>query len=109
MMSAIRRLSAIVFLSLLFCSSYAQPEDPPKSPSGDKPYKVLTSGRQITIKSTKDISHIMLWTRNGNRVIEQKNINANTYSFKIPVNDKFFFLMVGLETGKIYTEKIGVN
>jgi hypothetical protein len=77
--------------------------------SGPKPYKILTSGKQITIKSQKNISHIMLWTTGGNRVVEQKEINNPTVSFTVPVNQKGFYLMVGLTDGRIYTEKLGVN
>ena len=51
----------------------------------------------------------MLWTTGGNRVVEQKEINKSSYSFTIPVNQKAFYLMIGLVGGKVYTEKIGVQ
>lgn len=107
-----RRLLAVAALSALFLVGKTQPvgtTDDPPAKKIVKPYKVLTSGKEITIKSTKDIQHVMLWTTGGNRVIEQKEINASTYKFTIPVSEKVFFLMVGLEDGKIYTEKIGVR
>ena len=109
MSSAIRRLMAVAILSLFFFASQAQSDNdwPPKKDV--KPYKVLTSGKQITIKSSKDIKHVMVWTSGGNRVIEQKEINTGSYTFTIPVNQKSFFLMIGLEDGKIYTEKIGIQ
>jgi len=103
MLSAIRRLLAVVFLSIYMFTSQAQ------SVKEVKPYKILTSGKQVTIKSTKNISNVMLWTNNGNRLVEQREINDDTYSFTIPVNGKFFFLMVGLANGKIYTEKLGIR
>lgn len=111
-MSAFRRLIAATFLSVLFFSTQAQRANLPVIPQNikeNKPYKVLTNGKQVTIKSTKDIDHIMLWTSRGNRVVEQKEINAAIFTFKVPIDDKFYFLMVGLEGGKIYTEKIGVR
>ncbi len=111
-MFTFRRLIAATFLFVLFFSTQAQSGNIPVTPKTikeAKPYKVLTSGKQVTIKSTKDIDHIMLWTSKGNRIVEQKKINAASYTFKVPVDDKFFFLMVGLEGGKIYTEKIGVR
>jgi hypothetical protein len=74
-----------------------------------KPYTLMTSGKQITIKSSKTIQQIMLWTSNGNRVVEQKGINTSSYTVNIPVNHKAFFLMIGLNDGKVYTEKIGVQ
>ncbi|HMU45444.1 MAG TPA: hypothetical protein PKC72_03700 [Chitinophagaceae bacterium] len=105
MMSAAIRLLAIVSFSLFSLVSQAQGDS--KEKKEPKPYKVLTSGKQITIKSNKDISHVMLWTSRGNRVIEQREINSGSFSFTIPINDKFFFLMVGMNDGKVYTQKIG--
>ena len=105
MLLTARRLIAIVSFSLLFCIAKAQPSGDPKE---NKPYKVLTTGKQVTIKSNKNIQHIMLWTTQGNRVVEERNINAATYVINIQVSQKTFFLMVGLNNGKIYTEKIGI-
>ena len=106
MMSAIRRLFAVAFLSLLFFEASAQ------SPGGtkdNKPYKILTSGKQLTIKSSKQIRNVMVWTTGGDRVVEQKEVNASSYVISLPVNQKSFFLMVGFPDGKVYTEKIGVQ
>jgi len=101
---SVNRLLAIVALSVSLQVTAAQP-----FAKETKPYKILTSGKNITIKSTNNINHIMIWTNGGNRLIEQRSINANNYSFTIPINGKFFFLMVGLSNGKIYIEKIGVQ
>jgi hypothetical protein len=104
MMKFVLRLIAIVLLSLFFNTAKAQ-----TAKKEVKPYQVLTSGRQLTIKSSWNIQHIMLWTTSGHRVVEQREINSPSYAFTIPINEKIFFLMVGLEGGKIYTEKIGVQ
>ena len=112
MVASVKRLFAIVSLSIICFASQAQPINTVGNPTEKKeakPYKILTSGKQITIKSTKDIKHVMLWTTGGNRVVEQKEINNNSYTFTIPVNQKTFFLMIGLDGGKIYTEKVGVQ
>jgi hypothetical protein len=110
MLSAIRRLLAAASLSLLFITATAQGNnESPSATNEAKPYKVYTSGKQVTIKSTKAIKHVMVWTTGGNRVIEQKEINNNSYTFTIPVNQKTFFLMIGLDGGKIYTEKMGIQ
>ncbi len=109
MLQSIRRLFAVVILSLLFSVSQAQPESNLPEKKISKPYKVLTNGKQITIKSNKDINHIMLWTIGGNRVVEQKEINNTSFTFIIPVNQKAFYLMIGLKGGKVYTEKIGLR
>ena len=74
-----------------------------------RPYRILTSGRQITIKSSKTIKSVMVWTSGGNRVHEQKDINTALYNFRITVNEKVFFIRVQLADGNTYSEKIGVQ
>lgn len=107
-MSAIRRRSAAVFLSLIILSAQARSMNNPGPLKEKKPYKILTAGRQLTIQCNKEISHVMVWTTRGNRVVEQKDIRSTQYRIDIPVNQKTFFLMIGTSDGKIYTEKIGV-
>ena len=112
MVTSVKRLFAVVSLSVLCFASQAQPVNTlviPTEKKETKPYKILTSGKQITIKSNKAIKHVMLWTTGGNRVVEQKEINNSSYTIIIPVNQKTFFLMIGLDGGKIYTEKVGVQ
>jgi hypothetical protein len=95
---------AVVCLSVL---SQAQPASTP--PVEKKPYKILTNGRQVTIKSQKSIKNVMVWTATGHRVVEQKGINEPSFSFNVTVNERFFFVMVQLEGTKPYTEKIGIR
>jgi hypothetical protein len=109
MASSVRQLLAVAVLSFSFIVAQAQSATNQFNKKETKPYKILTSGKQITIKSSRKIQHVMLWTNNGHRVVEQREINADTYYFIIPINDKIFFLMIGLEGGKIYTEKIGIQ
>ncbi len=103
-MKSLQRLLATASLVLLLTCGLlqAQPLNDPK------PYKVLTSGRQLIIKSTKAIQHVMLWTTTGDRVVEQRGVNNTSFTIDVPVNKKAFFLMVGLANGKVYTEKIGM-
>lgn len=109
MVSSVRSLLAAAVLSVSFLVSQAQPAADPPAKKETRPYKVLHTGKQITIKSSRNIQHVMMWTNDGHRVIEQREINADTYTFTIPIHEKIFFLMVGLEGGKIYTEKIGIQ
>jgi hypothetical protein len=109
MVSSVRRLLAVAFLSVLFFVVQAQPVSNQLIKKETRPYKVLTSGKEITIKSNKNIQHVMVWTTDGHRVVEQKEINATSFTFTIPINEKIFFLMVGMDGEKIYTEKIGVK
>jgi hypothetical protein len=108
MLTEIRRLFAAMILSASFLVSQAQPEMTVVNKES-KPYKVMTVGKQITIKSSKQIKQVMLWTTSGYRVVEQREINNSYYILNIPVNQKTFFLMIGLSDGKIYTEKIGIR
>lgn len=106
---AFRRLIAVLSLLLITVHSPAQPANNEPLKPEPKPYKVLSNGKQFTVKSAKTISHVMVWTAGGDRVVEQKNIQQSSFSFSIPVKGNYYFLMVGLENGKIYTEKIGVR
>ena len=108
------RIMLLVFVLTCFTNlSEAQPFNTSsavkENEKTNKPFRILTSGRQVTIKSTKNIKSVMVWTSGGNRIIEDKNINAANYVFRITVNEKIFFIMVQLMDGKTYSEKIGVQ
>lgn len=103
-MPLLGRLCAISFLLFFSVGLSAQSNTKP-----NKPYKVLTNGREITVKSNKNLKYVMIWTTGGDRVVEQKNINENSLRITLPIYRKAFFLMVCLEDGKVYTEKIGLN
>ena len=112
---AIRNSFAIVVLLLTINICSAQDNDTPVKENdfavkqNPNPFRILTSGKQVAIKSSKDIKTIMVWTASGHRIIEQKDVNANSYSFHINVNEKLFFVMLQLSDGKVYSEKIGIN
>ena len=101
-----RRVTVFVLSILLSISLVAQPYDDPEK---NKPYRILTSGRQVTVKSTKYIRNIMVWTASGNRIVEQKDLNSYSYSFTPNVKEKYFFVMIQYDGMKPYTEKIGVK
>ncbi|TMI72498.1 MAG: hypothetical protein E6H09_10040 [Bacteroidetes bacterium] len=106
-MRVVRRLMTVIVVACLAVLSYSQPlPAPPKEP---KPYKILTSGKQITVKSGKNIKSIMVWTASGHRIVEQQEINASTYTFNVNVNEKYFFVMIQLDGMKPFTEKIGIQ
>ncbi|MET0637257.1 MAG: hypothetical protein ABWZ25_14600 [Chitinophagaceae bacterium] len=95
--------SCLVVLSAPVCaqSVYADKETKP-------PYRILTAGNQISIRSTKDIKTVMVWTTSGSRILE-KSVLAPLYSFRVPTQHKLIFLRIELTDGKTYSEKIGVN
>jgi hypothetical protein len=106
---AIRQLMAITACILFTLSTMAQPIDEPAK-KAPKPYRILTSGKQVTVKSTRNIKNIMVWTATGHRIVEQRDLNVASYSFTVNnVNEKLFFVMVQFEGSKPYTEKIGVQ
>jgi hypothetical protein len=105
-----------LIIPAIACLSFLSEAQPPSIPSDDnriektsKPFRILTTGKQVTIKSTKNIKSLMVWTSNGHRIVEEKNLNTNSYNFRIQVNEKIFFVMVQLVDGKTYSEKIGVQ
>jgi hypothetical protein len=102
-----RGIMTILVIAGLSLISQAQPS---RSGEGEaKPYKILTSGKHFTVKSTKEIKNVMVWTSSGHRIIEQKDINSTSFSFDINVEEKFFFVMIQIEGMKPFTEKIGVG
>ena len=113
--SATRKLLALAVFVSITAISYSQPGKPEPVEAGStarketKPFTILTSGKQITIKSSKDIKSIMVWTASGHRILEQKAVNAASYTFEITINEKIFFVMVQLLDGKLFTEKIGLR
>ena len=109
----IRKCAAAILFAFISTISLAQ--DPgPKAKSGPeittaKPFRVLTNGQRITIQSNKNISNLIVWTASGNRFVEQTNVQASSYNFVVPSKEKYVFVMLQLEGGKRYTEKIGVR
>ena len=107
----LRKMIAVSFFAGLVNISMAQ--DPGiKSnvtvKTESKPFRILTNGQRITIQSTQDIQRIMAWTTSGHRIVEQTSFASQSYSFVVPNNEKFLFVMVQLKNGKHYTEKIGI-
>ena len=114
MYPVIRKIAVIAFFTCFVGSSMAQDPGPknklsPAERSDSKPFLVLTNGKQITIQSNKNINKIIVWTASGNRFVEQSNIEASSYNFTIPPKEKFVFMMLELQGGKRFTEKIGVQ
>ncbi|MCC7400586.1 MAG: hypothetical protein IT214_03785 [Chitinophagaceae bacterium] len=79
----------------------------------NKPFKVLTSGKQITIKSTdneNNLRQILVWTSTGHRIVEQHEMDVPSFDFSVSgINERVFFLMVEFKNGKRFSEKIGVR
>jgi predicted kinase len=99
-----RAVLVVSFLQLPYSLIQAQT----KKGSESKPYSVITSGKRVTIKSNGPLKTVMLWSTNGHRVVELRDINFNSCSFIIPISEKIYFLMIQIEE-KIYTDKIGIE
>ena len=115
MMKPIIRKAILVF-ALFSVTYFIQAQVKPLGNAEDKivevsakPYKILTNGKQITIQSKQDIRSVMVWTSNGHRIVEQKDVNAATYKFTVPSKEKVLFLMLETANGKRFTDKIGVQ
>ena len=108
MYPATRRFLAIIIFTLLSLLSVAQSGNEQASKE-TKPYRILTSGKQVTVKSNKDIKSIMVWTSSGHRIIEQRGVSAGSYVFNVSnTGQRIFFIMLQY-AAKTYTEKIGVE
>ena len=110
----VRKIAAIAAFTCIASFSLAQDPGPKtKSTVAEKnlikPFRILTNGQRITIQSNKNINNIIVWTASGNRFIEQASLQAPSYNFIIPSKEKYVFMMLQLEGGKRYTEKIGVR
>lgn len=77
-------------------------------PLNNKPYRILTSGKEVTIKSTRTIKEVMVWTSTGYRIVENRNVNASTFTFLVKTNTRIVYVMIHYEGGKPYTEKLGI-
>ena len=103
MKQSARRLLGLFVILLSLTVAAAQPRS-----KETKPYKVMSAGRQLTISSQKAIQHVMVWTLDGHRVVEQKDINQQRVRVDIPVNRNAFYLRIAYPDGKVYTERIGI-
>jgi hypothetical protein len=113
---AIQYTLAVAAFFMFMISSYAQKDNyVPKSKSvveksiTKPPYKILTSGKRITIKSKSHIKRLMVWTSSGHRIVEQHQLDTPEYNFTVPTDEKVFFLMLETNNGNRYTDKIGVQ
>lgn len=80
-----------------------------KETAAPKPYKILTNGKKITVQAKQNIKTVFVWTTNGHRVVEQKEINTTSYTFNLTVPEKVFFMRIDMEDGNKFTQKIGVQ
>ncbi|HEX6169376.1 MAG TPA: hypothetical protein VFZ33_06755 [Chitinophagaceae bacterium] len=106
---------AILVCALFSVTSiiHGQPKKSAKSdtssPTSAKPFKVLTNGKQITIQSKQNLKSLMVWTSNGHRFVEEKDLTTNSYTFTVPTKEKIFYMMIETAEGKRFTEKMGVK
>ena len=113
MRTIIRKVFLVFVLAFFSILTNAQPVNTSgvdkENEKINKPYRILTTGKMVTVKSTKNIKSIMVWTSGGNRIIEDKKVNSTNYNFRITVNEKIFFLRVQLADGQTYSDKIGIQ
>lgn len=111
MMNSFIRKAILVFV--LFCTTvitWGQGSPVPNPiATTNKPYKVLTSGRQITIQSKQSLKSLLVWSASGHRIVEEKQLPSNNYSFTVPAKEKFFYMVIETAEGKRFTEKMGVK
>lgn len=113
-----RCVLALSICAIFICPLYAQGDSGPgkNKPATEKktakPFKILTSGKQITIKSTDNnnsLKQILVWTSSGNRIVEQHDLDVASYEFTINVNENIFFLLLEMKDGSRHTQKFGLR
>jgi len=114
MMKSIILKAILVFaLFSVTCFIHGQTKQSGKSaitfPPTLKPYKVLTNGKQITVQSKQNLKSLIVWTANGHRFVEEKDLTTNSYSFTVPTKENIFYIMLETADGKRFTEKMGVK
>ena len=115
--TSIRKTLAVAAFSMFFFASIGQSSPAPNKaiPGTEKtpsPFKILTSGKRITVQSknsNNNIKRILVWTSSGHRIVEQHDLEVSSYAFTVPVNEKFYFLMLEMKDGKRYADKFGVQ
>lgn len=114
-----RCVATLAICAVCFSPLFAQDDPVPgkSKPLSEKkavkPFKVLTSGKRITIQSTdntKKFKQILVWTSGGNRIVEQHELDAPSFDFSVSgIRENVFFLMVAFKDGERFSEKIGVR
>jgi hypothetical protein len=97
----------LLLLGFAISSLQAQPGRFPAREKA-KPYKLLTAGRQITIRGNLELASVMVWTAGGHRVLEQKDIYKTEYRFELTVPARIYFIMIRFKDGQSFSEKIGI-
>jgi len=101
-------INRILLLILVCCCCSFITKPAPIITDPNAPYKVLTTGNQVTIRCSRDIKTVMAWNSGGNRILE-KSPHAAVFSFRVPTTQKLIFIRIQLEDGKIYSEKVGLR
>lgn len=73
------------------------------------PYKVITEGNRITLRSTIKMNKILVWTASGHRVAEEHKLDTYTWTYRVTISENIFFIMVETADGKRSTKKIGLR
>jgi hypothetical protein len=108
-------IACLVFISM---AGLSMAQDPSYSTATDttriekkieKPFRISTSGKQVTIQSDQNIKKIIAWAEGGNRFFENNNIDETVFRFTVPPTPKIIFVLVMFKDGKHYTEKIALQ
>jgi hypothetical protein len=104
-------LFAVCCCLLIGSAGYAQTgSKPPKEePPRTRPFKVLTSGKKITIQAKKDMVNLIAWTSSGERIQEKKNLNEKQFIFTAPSKENMVFILIEFGGGERHTYKVGLQ
>jgi len=77
--------------------------------SNSKPFKLLTSGSQVTVQAKQNLVRITVWKANGQRLLDKEGLSSTQFSFTSNNGDRFYFIMLELADGSRFTEKLGLQ
>lgn len=95
--------------SLLALLLSLAPGPAPAQSADTRPFKLLSAGRQLTLRSPKPMHRILVWTIEGNRLAEWRETASSQVTIELPVYRKVYFLMVVFADGKVWSGKIAVG
>jgi hypothetical protein len=72
----------------------------------EAPFKVFQNGTYITVQTHIKIDQLIIWSSDGKRIYEKRNLGEGSRYIPIGMNKGVLFLHILMEDGSIYTKKL---
>jgi hypothetical protein len=80
-----------------------------KSVSKVRPYRISQQGTSLLLTNTDAIRTLVVWNREGKRLVERSGIHAGTSRVELNQNRGIAFILITLEDGSRFTEKVMIH